>query len=86
MSPIVRENITTVEVKMDAANIDFFDIRFSDLIAQPTRNGQEAASVGSAEGIQARWRCAGRCKGPRGPYAVAIGKAAPEAAIIRVQL
>jgi hypothetical protein len=72
----VRENITTAKVKMDAANIDFFDIRFFDLIEQPMRNGQEADGVGSAKGIQARWRCAGRCEGRRGPYSGAIGEIA----------
>ena len=57
----MRENIITGELRMDAANIDFFDIRLFDLIDQPTRNGQEANSVGSAKGIQTRWCCAGRC-------------------------
>ena len=67
-------------------NIDFFDIRLFDLTDQPTRNGQEAGGVGSAKGIQARWRCTGRCEAPRGPYSGAIGKAASKAAILRVQL
>ena len=68
-----REQRTNAGSGILAANIDFFDIRLSDLIDQPTRNGQAADGVGSAKGIQARWRGLGRREGPRGPYPGPIG-------------
>lgn len=72
--------------KRRLANIGFFNIRFPDLIEMPTRNGLEAGGVGSTKGIQACGRSTGRRKEPRRPDTGAIGKAAPQAAILRFQL
>ena len=66
-------------------NIDFFNIRFFDLIPLPTQ-GLEAESVGQSQGLQACRGCLSRRQGTGGAHASAAGKAASEAAILRVEL